>query len=160
MAGKARTLKWFTTLRTLVAIADNEQETFDLLADMSVADMEGSTVTRMILEMWVENDVTSNPKTMDMGILWVNNDAFQVEAFPDADDEDERADWIWRGRMHSVTNNVGLSANAGGYMYRDLRAKRICRSEMDHLTLICDMDGNGTGGMFLTFMTRVLMQMP
>jgi len=156
---KNRTLKWFTRLQTLVALADNAQLTFNLLNDMSVADMEGSTVTRMLMEIWIRNDVAGNQKTMDWGILWVDEDAVAAGAVPDADDEDERADWIGRGRMSAVTD-VLLKPDALFHAAYDLRSQRICRTEQDQLTLILDMDSNGAGGVFVSFIVRTLMRMP
>ena len=156
---RGRVLKWFTTLRNLQAIADNSFQTFNLLEDMSVADEEGSTVTRILLEMWAYNDTANNAKTMDWGIVFVNSDAVAVSAFPDADDEDERVDWLGRGRLFVITDTLNKGEAVSHAMY-DLRAQRIHRVENEQLRLVCDLDLNGTGGIWLTFIARVLMRMP
>ena len=154
-----RQLKWFTTLRNLQALADNSQLTFDLLTDLSASLTQGATIQRMLVDIWLRNDTIQNEKTMDWGIVLVDGEAASAGIFPDADDEDERVPWLGRGRMH-VFCNVFFEANPNSYMHRDLRAQRIMRDEFKQLRLICDLDTNGAGGVFVTFSTRVLVMMP
>ena len=156
---RGRLLKWFTTLRTRQALADNSQLTFALLADLSASQTEGATITRILHEMWIHNDTVNNPKTMDWGIVLVSGEAAAASAFPDADDEDERVDWMVRGRMHAFASDLNHVQN-NTHVERDLRAQRIIRDEFQSLRLILDADANGTGGFFVTFITRVLLRMP
>jgi len=154
-----RLLKWFTTLRISQALADNSQLQFPLQADMSVTQIAGSTVTRILLEFWVRNDVVANQKVMDWGIAYISSEAVGAAAFPEADDEDERIDWMGRGRMVAITDVLGKPDALIHRMY-DLRAQRINRSEFDSLRLILNSDVNGSGGLFVTFIARVLIRMP
>jgi len=154
-----RTLKWFTTLRISQALVDNAQLNFDLLSDMSATQMARSTVTRLLIDFWIRNDLINNQKVMDWGILFMDQEAVSAGAFPDVDDEDERVDWMARGRMVAMTQAIGDST-AIVHKTLDLRAKRICRSELESLQLILDNDVNGTGGLFVTFSIRTLMMMP
>ena len=156
---RQRQLKWFTTLRILQALADNSQLTFDLLTDLAASQTADSTITRMLVEMWIGNDTTNNAKTMDWGIVLLAGEAVSAGAFPEADDEDERVDWLARGRMHAITNNISVMPNFA-HIERDLRAQRRIRDEFQKLTLILDVDANGSGGLFVTFITRVLLRMP
>ena len=155
---RGRLLKWFTTLRNLQALADNSQLSFDLLDDLSASQTEGSTITRMLVEFWIQNDTINNPKTMDWGIVLLGGESVTAGAFPDADVEDERVDWIARGRMHAFTN--GLHTIPAQHVERDLRAQRIIRDEFQKLTLVLNSDTNGAGGLFVTFIIRVLLRMP
>jgi len=158
MTSQRRPTKWFTTLRQHQALADNSQITFDLLADMSFAIRENSTVTRIIAKVWAENDTSDNPKVLDWGIVFVDADAVVAGAFPDADDEDERVDWLVRDRLFCV---LGTQTRGGaGHSALDLRAQRKYRSELDQLRVIFDLDLNGTGGVFISFIFRVLMKTP
>ena len=157
---KGRALKWFTTLRQHQALADNAQITFDLLADASVGNADGSTVTRIIAKIWAFNDTSGNPKVLDWGIVFVDNDAAAAGAYPDADDEDERVDWMVRDRLFCYTAPEAGVQVIAAHSALDLRAQRIRRTESDKLTLIMDMDLNGTGGVFVSFIVRVLMRMP
>ena len=154
-----RQTKWFTTLRTLQALADNTQLTFPLLADLSASQTQGATITRILIELWIANDITNNAKTMDWGIVLLAGEAVTAGGIPDAQDEDERVDWMGRGRMHVITNNISVMPNFA-HMERDLRAQRIIRDEFQELRLITNLDANGTGGVFLTIFTRVLVKMP
>ncbi len=155
----SRITKWFTTLGTLQAIPDNGQNTFALLADLAASQTQGATITRILMEMWASNDSINNPKTMDWGIVLLAGEAVSAGAFPDADDEDERVDWMGRGRMHVKTSNLNEGRDMG-HMTRDLRAQRVIRDEFQQLRLIVDADANGAGGIFLTFAIRVLLKMP
>ncbi len=157
---KGRVFKWFTHLRISQALADNSQLTFNLLDDMSVADMEGSTVTRQLIDFWVRNDTTNYQKVMDWGIVWVDQDAASAGAFPDADDEDERVDWLSRGRMVKMIDTTTGNGKLLEHKHVDSRSQRVCRSENDQLTLILNSDTNGTGGLFVTYSVRTLMRMP
>jgi len=111
------------------------------------------------MEMWVRNDVVLEQKTMDWGIVLLSGEAVSAGAFPEADDEDERVDWLGRGRMFAITTTIGDGASIG-HMERDLRAQRVIRDEFQQLRLILDIDATGTGGFFVTFITRVLLRMP
>ena len=154
-----RLVKWFTTLRQLQALADNSQLTFDLLTDLAASQTQGSTITRILMSIWIRNDVVSNEKTMDWGIVLVDGEAAVAGAFPDADVEDERVDWMGRGRMHAYTSSLFV-VQPHTMMERDLGASRVIRNEFQQLRLILNSDTNGTGGLFVTFITRVLVRMP
>ena len=156
---RGRLLKWFTTLRNLQALADNSQITFQLLEDLTVSQTEGSTITRILIEIWIRNDTVQNEKTMDWGIVLLGGEAVAAGVFPDADVEDERVDWLARGRMHGYTNGLFINQD-NSHVERDLRAQRIVRDEFQQLRLIFNSDTNGTGGLFVTFITRVLLRMP
>ena len=154
---KGRALKWFTTLRKHQAIADDGQAAHQLLGDMSVADHDGATVTRILQEIWAVNDVANNPKILTWGITFVNEDARIAGAYPDTDDEDERIDWLGRGQLYVVTPVINENI---AYAKYDLRAQRLVRHEYNKLMTIYDVDTNGTGGVFYTSFTRVLVRMP
>ena len=156
---RGRQLKWFTTLRISQALADNSQLQFNLQADQAASQTANSTVTRILLDLWCRNDVVSNQKVLDWGIAYVSSEAVNAGAFPDADDEDERIDWLGRGRMVAITDVLGKPDNLMHRFY-DLRAQRINRSEFDSLRLILNSDSNGTGGLFVTFSARCLIRMP
>ncbi len=151
-----RVLKWFTTLQHDVLVLNGAQFDDNLLEDMSVADQEGATVTRILLEMWIHPSSVDNPVAFDWGIVFVNIDAVTAGAFPDADDEDERADWLGRGRLVAITSVANDGAGLVHSTY-DLRAQRRFRTETDKLMLIGDDTG---GNLRLSFMSRVLMRMP
>ncbi len=154
-----RQLKWFTTLRISQALADNSQLNFNLLSDMSATQFAGSTVTRTLMEFWILNDVVANQKVMDWGIVYMDGEAVSAGAFPDVDDEDERVDWLGRGRMVAITDVLNKPDSLVHRTY-DLRSQRVNRSELDSLQLILNSDVAGSGGLFVTFIVRVLMRMP
>ena len=157
MTTRRRLTKWFTTLRAEQAIAINGQLTFPLLADLSASQTEGATITRILLSMWARNDTVGGAKRLDWGIVLLDGEAVSAGAFPDTDDEDERVDWMARGRMHAAT--AVLFENTS-HTERDLGASRIIRDEFKSLRLIMDTDGVAAGGLFVTFFTRVLVRMP
>jgi len=154
-----RILKWFTTLKNGQALSDNSQITFDLLADLSVSQTEKATITRILLEFYLRNDTVQNDKVMDWGIVLLAGEAVSAGAFPDADDEDERVDWLGRGRIVNTTDLLFRPENMRFRAY-DLRAQRIIRDEFQQLRLILDVDSNGTGGLFVNVFCRVLLRMP
>jgi len=155
-----RTVKWFTTLRTDQVLASGLQTTFDLLAGVAVANRKGSTVTRFLLDIWMTPDTINSRKAIDFGTVWVDSDAVVAGAFPDADVETEKVDWLMRSRM------VVLGPNAGSIFLQppmrsyDIRSQRICRADNDELRLICDINAITTGGVFITFISRVLLRLP
>ena len=111
------------------------------------------------MEIWIANDTVLNPKTMDWGIVLLSTEAVVAGSIPDVDDEDERVDWMGRGRLH-VTTDILNSSTSLAHTSRDLRAQRVIRDEFQQLSIIMDVDTNGTGGLFVTFITRVLLKMP
>ena len=155
-----RAVKWFTTLGNRQALASGSQNDFNLLAAVSQANMKGSTVTRMIVDMWVDADTASSHKIMDFGILWLDGDAVAANVLPDTDVETERADYILRSRMVLSAHNVNTEVREGAFRHYDIRAQRICRADTDQLTLVVDLDSGTTGGLFLDFMIRVLIRLP
>ena len=154
-----RTLKWFTALRSHQALASAGQTSFPLLAGLPVETAKGATITRMILDMWVLPDTINVVKVMDYGVVFINEDAVAAAAFPETDNEGERPDYIHRGRVFIAANALNLP-NPAGIVHKDLRAQRICRSEEDDLRLICDLDSVAAGGVFITFMSRILIRLP
>jgi len=156
---RGRITKWFTTLRGHQALATGSQLTFDLLVDMSASQTQGATVTRILFDLYSRNDGITQPKVMDWGIVLMAGEAASAGAFPEADDEDERVDWMGRGRMMSTMSSLGDGA-ALGRVSRDLRAQRVIRDEFQQLRLILDLDAVAAGGILVTFITRVLVKMP
>ena len=150
-------LKWFTTINAHQAIPINGQITDDLLEDMSASQTEGATVTRILLQLWARPDTINVSKMLSWGIVALDGEAVSAGAFPEADDEDERVDWLVRGALHAST--AVLFENTS-YVERDLRAQRMLRDEFKKLRIIFDVDGVAAGGLFMFYMVRVLMRMP
>jgi len=156
----ARAVKWFTTIRQAQALVDGGQITFDLLSALSQANAKGSTVTRMIMDLVTRADTLSSTKATDFGVVWMHADAVAAGAFPDADDEGERVDWLVRGQMITEPPALGSEFGGAGRKSMDLRTQRICRADDDQLRLIFDDPGLGSGGVFVDLMVRTLVKLP
>ena len=149
-----RLVKWFTTLWAQQALAANNQITFDLLDDLSVTQTQGATIQRMLIDIWLRNDTIQGEKAFDWGIVLVSGEAQAAGVFPDPDVEDERVDWLGRGRMSVYTNALFVQP-PHSYMHRDLRAQRMFRNEFQQLRLICNLDVVAGGGVLNHFTKRL-----
>ena len=153
-----RSLKWFTTLQGHQALASGGQTSFELLAGLEKGDAKGATITRIIFDMWLLPDTINVVKLMDYGMMFLNEDAVTAGGFPDIDIESERVDFVYRGRAMACANALNLP-NPAGIVHKDLRAQRICRSEEDQFRLVCDLDAVAVGGVFISFISRILIRM-
>jgi len=154
-------MKWFTTLRNNQALADGLALDFPLLADAQQANRRGSTVTRIIIDQWVRNDVQQTFKIADFGIVWAHSQAVATTAaLPDPGLEDDRADWLVRFRMVNQMDATTSGTQQIAHKMMDIRSQRICRSDEDELTYIMKDSGSGNGGLFVTFSIRVLLKLP
>ena len=158
MADK-RELKWFTTLRQHVAIASAGNLRVPILGGIEIANMKGSTVTRIIADFWARTDTLNTFKVWDFGILWYPTAAVDSNAYPDLAVEEENYDWLLRSRMFVPGGNTGQNTVVVEKRF-DNRSGRICRSEQDQLMLVSDLNSTFSGGIFLTFIIRVLMRLP
>ena len=154
-----RAVKWFTTLLDEQAIVSGGQKHYDILPDLSTANAKGSTVTRLILDMWLHGDTGNARKICDYGVLWLSSDAFTASAVPELDDQTERPDYLYRGRVY-VVGSAPSEMQQVTMKRHDIRSQRICRSDDDKLTLVMDLNAITAGGIFLTVFARVLVRLP
>jgi len=154
-----RTLKWFTALGNDAAIASAGQGTFNLLSAVDQANLKGSTVTRILFKAWGVPDLAGARKSIDMGITWLDTDAVVAGAFPDVDVAAERVDWLYRSRMFTQGETSVVQGMVATEV-ADIRSQRICRADLDQLTLIVDVNSITGGGIFLTFIARILLRLP
>ena len=161
MAGRAR--QWITTLRNNQALIPGVGIEFDLAADLTAGNRKGATIQRTLLELWVRNDTVNSVHHVDFGrcdwFMWIDADAAAAGGFPDPNNETEQADWLMRGRMMVVTEAINLLTPLNHRMY-DLRSQRICRAENDQLMLILQTSALAGGGIFVSFLSRVLLLKP
>jgi len=155
----ARQLKWYTTLLDEQAIVSGGQKHYDILPDLEQANAKGATVTRMVLKLWGIGDTGNSRKITDYGVLWVSGDAFTASAVPELDDQSERPDFLFRGRMY-IVGNVPSEVQQVAQVSHDVRSQRICRTDDDKLTLVVDLNAITAGGIFLTIFARVLVRLP
>ena len=154
-----RAMKWYTSMFNTTAIVNNGTFRRSMLPGIPESLRKGSTVTRILMTLWIANDTASTIKRLDLGIGWIDEDAFNAAAFPDPEDENERFDWIFRDSLVQGRDSGG---NQGDQKYQkyDLRSQRICRAENDLLVLMGKLDGVDTGGVFFSGLTRVLLRLP
>jgi len=158
-----RALKWYTKHFTDVALASGLAIQQELLGAVDQANQKGSTVTRLIIDVWGQCDTENTRKRVDMGILWVDGDAFTAGAFPDPEIDTERADWLWR----ATEQYIGTSGSSGGVFSVgpqrrswDIRSQRICRADTDMLMMLFKTNAVTTGGIFVTGAIRTLLRLP
>ncbi len=154
-----RAMKWFTSFQNDLAVADNSQANVELLDGMAIGNVKGSTITRIVLDVVGRLDTVDTFKSLRWGIVQVNSDAAAANAFPDADQESDRADWMFRSQMATIQNTLSDGAQLPR-VTADLRAQRIMRSEETQLHAVFDDSGTGLGGWLVSFMIRVLMKLP
>ena len=155
-----RTFQWITTLRQHQALASGGQTNFNLSSDLAAGDRRGATLTRMLLNIHLRNDTVNVTKVLDYGVVWINADAATAGAFPDPISESEQADWLLRDRM---VISSGPNTFEGGHLTtqrHDNRSQRICRAETDQLHMVMDLDSVFAGGVFITFICRILVLKP
>ena len=155
-----RALKWFTTLGNEQALVSGGQIAIPLLAGLAPANAKGSTVTRFILDIWMRTDVVGARKIVDFGALWFPTDAIDANAFPTMDAEAARYDFVLRSRMYETSMSTDLDGFPPTMRSYDIRSQRICRAELDQFILVLDNNAITTGGVFVTFISRVLVRLP
>ena len=153
-----RALQWFTKIQNDLAVANNGQSVVDLLASVVDDERKGATVTRIIYDIEARPDTVSAHKHLKWGITFVNRDAAVAGAYPDSDSESDRADWLMRGVLSTTV--VGL-ADGQAYAYRqgDIRSQRVWRAEESNLYIIFDDNDSEAGGLFVSFMIRILLRL-
>jgi len=155
-----RAVKWFTTMFTDQAIASAGILPITLLDAVDQANMKGSTVTRMIIDIWGQADVLSARKRLDIGIIWIDTDAVIASALPDPEVESERADWLFRGTEFYVgTSSTPANARMWPRSW-DIRSQRKCTSDLDQLMLIAKVNAITSGGILFSGTVRVLLRLP
>ena len=155
-----RAMKWFTTLRDQQALPDAGQVNFNLSASIGQSNIKGSTITRLIIDLWTAADTLGATKITDWGIAILNTDAVVAGAFPDADNENEKIDWLVRGRLVTEPPRTGSEFGQHGRQTLDIRSARIIRAEDTQVHLVADDPGAGGGGVFLSLMVRMLLKLP
>ena len=155
----ARAMKWYTTLVNENAISSGGFLRLPLLSGMSIANMKGSTVTRMIIDIWLRPDTLSSFKILDFGILWYPQAAVDANAFPDLAIEDEKYDWLLRSRMYATGSVSGQNPIITEKHY-DNGSQRICRATNDILMMLIDLNSVTAGGVFFSMSHRGLVRLP
>ena len=119
--------------------------------------LEGATVTRMLVKLWLRSDALTQDNILDWGITKVNADARAAGAFPDPNDFLDRASWLVRDRMYNRQSNLS-DGTQWTISHMDLRAQRILRNEEEELHLIL----NNSGSFVLEWAAyvRVLLKLP
>jgi len=155
-----RAVRWFTTISQDQALSDGGQLTFNLLSGMASTQFRGSTITRTVLTINTRADTIGATKHTWWGMVLVNADAVTAGAFPDADVETDRADWMIRGLITTGAPALASEFGALGMLKMDLRSQRVIRGESTELRLIFDDLGAAAGGVFVTLLARVLVKLP
>ena len=160
MTSQARRTEWFDRVMPLTALAGSGQAGFRLYSaiDQGRQDIKGATVTRLIGKIVLYPSVVTTLVEMHWGIVVVNADAAAAVAFPDADTEADRADWMIRGWLVAKSGNISDGSQSDRVVF-DTRAQRILHSEEDQLMVILDASASGVSLNF-AFFIRTLIKMP
>jgi len=155
----ARAFKWATRRVVTQAVASANQVCVDLLPALNFEEAlkKGSTVTRIIAQVWSRPDTINQETELSFGIAIVNSDAAAANAFPDADIEGDNVAWFLRGMHVNRVSNLN-DRSQWSYSSYDLRAQRVMRSAQEELHFIFDQSSGG--GIELFLWTRVLMRLP
>ncbi len=157
MSAHVRRFKWFQKKDDSVVLASGNQDgNNNLLADMSDLERKDATITRVILRIHVRPDTVAQFTNTSYGLTLVNADAAGAGVFPEADDDNDRVDWLLRDRTAQVSANLSDMTQQWHAMY-DLRAQRVIRSAESSLFLIFD-HGSG-GGVVAAWYSRVLVKL-
>ena len=154
-----RPMQWydrFTAFANLTAGAITNHNLYTASIH-GVRNIRGATLTRMIFEMHLRSDAVAQENNVNWGILIMNADARAAGAFPDPDDESDRAGWIVRGRLFSMQSDL---SDYSQWTHRelDLRAQRIFRDEESELQLI--LKNNGSFVAEWAIYLRMLIRLP
>jgi len=154
-----RGFRWVTRIRTGVVIASGNQVCSDLLVPYTtiVDNLKGYTVTRILLKLFIVPDTANQQTVTSWGIAVINADAAAASAFPDADIEGDNVRWLMRDMALNRMTDLNDKSQIVEKSY-DLRAQALFRSDQDELHLI--MDNSSGGGVFHSFIARVLLRMP
>ena len=151
-----RATQWYETISAEVVLTAQLTSGVDLLSNLATGNRQGSTVTRMILDMTAHPTALTVVNELYWGVAVMNADALAAAAFPDPETVDE-TNWLIHGRM--LTRSSNLSGNEGDTRFSlDIRAQRILRSVSDRLVLVRRI--NTTVDMDVSFFHRVLVKHP
>ncbi len=153
-----RPTEWFTTSRLFTLLADGAQTNETLLsaAGIGARFIKGTTITRMIIDLRLKPATIAQQTSLFWGIVVMNSDARAAGAFPDTDDVSDRPDWMIRGRMQSISENLSKLSNQD-HRVIDLKSQRVLHSEEDELQLIFDNTSEGFA-IFFSLFIRVLVK--
>ena len=154
-----RPMEWFNTSRSFTSLAASTQVSTTLFsaAAQGTRSVLGATVTRELLDIYVQAESVAQLVEMYYGLAILSQDAVLASGLPDPDSETDRADWLTRGRIMTIQASLSDSSQ-WGRVHLDLRSQRILRSEEDQVELIF----NNTTAFILkwAFDMRMLIKLP
>ena len=131
-----RPTQWYESIQQDVALNAGQQAHTDLLSNIATGNRQGSTVTRMILDIQMRPGAITVTHEIYVGIAVLNADAVGASAFPDADSVDD-TDWLFHARLISNSSNVS-DGTQGDRIRMDIRSQRVLRAQQDRLILVRD----------------------
>ena len=159
----ARRTRWLDQLADGL-IADGAQLSSNLLQTLAMEDRDGSTVTRILLNLWwgAQTGQSSDAWTaLDWGIGMVSEDASAAAVLPDpsVNEDSPVGGWLGRGRLMGRFD-AGLQSVLG-HVFVDLRAQR----KLGRVELKLIMDNNqigaeGAASMRAVWHVRTLVRLP
>lgn len=152
-----RAYKWYTTHADFVALAGGVQTNANLLANLELANNKNATVTRIILSINVAPDTVAQQTATYFGITTVSAEALTAGALPEADVDTDAVDWMLRGFVVNRMSDLSDQSQTSWRHY-DLKAQRVLRDARMRLALI--LDHSSGGGVFWSYMARVLVKLP
>ena len=140
-----RPTEWYTTDHPFTALGSGTGANFTMFNAISHGAQRilGSTITRNIIDVRLRASAVAQLVVVHWGIVVMNADARAAGAFPDPEDVSDRADWLVRGKLHTIQASLSDSSQ-WDRMSLDLRAQRRLHSEEDELQLIWFASGGFT----------------
>ena len=139
-----RETEWYSLDRTFATLGSGVQSNELLFGTASVASQQikGTTITRMLIDMYLKADSVAQLVNLYWGIVVLNRDAVVAGAFPEADDVSDRAGWMVRGKLNTIQDSLSDSSQWARRTL-DIRSQRLMRNEEDELQLVVDASSSG-----------------
>ena len=159
MVTQRRGLVWVSTISPVQTLAAGAQTSVLLFNDSTFGgrQVKGATVTRLLMDISLRADAVAQLNSLMYGVTIVNSDAAGAGAFPDADVMGDRASWMVRGRLETISANLSDSSQ-WDRRSMDIRGQRVFRNEEDSLYLI--VDSTSTFVLQWAAFMRVLLKAP
>lgn len=135
---RRRETEWFALDRVPFQSLTGNSQTNETLFNATAVGarfVKGTTMTRMLIDIAIKPNSISQQVALAWGIVTMNADARAAGAFPDAEDVSDRAGWMMRGRLVTISANLSEASQWDRRTY-DIRSQRVLRDEEQELQLV------------------------
>ena len=138
-SGPRRAMLWIDKAIESLLVA-NTITAIELSSDLPDDEFKGLTVTRTIIDLYIQSESASLTNLVGIGISVVSQEALSASALPEpSDDSDSALGWVFRTIVSTSTSSVA-DASQFTRLYRDIRGQRKFHSEDTTYCLLMQTD--------------------